>query len=217
MASSASSSPRSCTLPTASGSTRYTASGDASCTRHIRSLYLKSRWTRGRRRRATTGTSRLPRGPVGRWSPPVRNRSTRAPGQGAGRREQAGLKSAPAARRGRDSVAHVIFQLLVHDFTIAYNGRDFQRSTIGEHQTAMASSGIGEHDKRPKVRLLHTADLHIGSDVYADDARRGLDAVLASARQHEVDAVLIAGDLFDKQARIGRYRGQGARRPGLAG
>lgn len=63
----------------------------------------------------------------------------------------------------------------------------------------MASSESGEHNGRPKVRLLHTSDLHVGSDVYADDALRGLDAVLASARQHEVDALLIAGDLFDNK------------------
>ncbi len=68
----------------------------------------------------------------------------------------------------------------------------------------MASSESGEqdrrpHDSRPSVRLLHTSDLHVGSDVYADDALRGLDAVLASARRHEVDALLIAGDLFDNK------------------
>ena len=69
---------------------------------------------------------------------------------------------------------------------------------FGERDTALASSESGEQDRRPKVRLLHTADLHIGSDVYANDALRGLDAVLASAPVR-ADALLIAGDLFDNK------------------
>ena len=89
--------------------------------------------------------------------------------------------------------------MLVHDFTIAYNGRDFKHSAIWERFTALATSEPGERKERPAVRLLHTSDLHVGSDVYADDALRGLEAVLASARQHEADALLIAGDLFDNK------------------
>ena len=70
---------------------------------------------------------------------------------------------------------------------------------FGERFTALGISELGENGGRPAVRLLHTSDLHVGSDVYADDALRGLDAVLASARQHEADALLIAGDLFDNK------------------
>ena len=64
---------------------------------------------------------------------------------------------------------------------------------------SLDGAGSAEGGRRPSIRLLHTADLHIGSDVYADDALRGLEAVLAAARQREVDAMLIAGDLFDNK------------------
>jgi DNA repair exonuclease SbcCD nuclease subunit len=47
------------------------------------------------------------------------------------------------------------------------------------------------------VTLLHTSDVHIGE--YARDAERlaGLRAVVDLAIEREVDALLIAGDLFD--------------------
>ena len=69
----------------------------------------------------------------------------------------------------------------------------------GERYTALGIYELEENGRRPAVRLLHTSDLHVGSDVYADDALQGLDAVLASARQNEADALLIAGDLFDNK------------------
>ena len=47
------------------------------------------------------------------------------------------------------------------------------------------------------LTLLHTADLHVGSDVYAEEAVRGFDNVIRAAQDASVDAVLIAGDLFD--------------------
>ena len=50
---------------------------------------------------------------------------------------------------------------------------------------------------RKYVRLLHTADLHMGSDVYAEEAVMGLNSILDLARTQKVDAVLVAGDLFD--------------------
>lgn len=52
-------------------------------------------------------------------------------------------------------------------------------------------------DNRKPVSLLHTADLHIGSDIYPEEALKGLDAVLGLAQENRVDAILIAGDLFD--------------------
>lgn len=47
------------------------------------------------------------------------------------------------------------------------------------------------------LTLLHTADLHVGSDVYAQEALLGFDNVIRAAQNASVDAVLIAGDLFD--------------------
>ena len=49
------------------------------------------------------------------------------------------------------------------------------------------------------LRLLHTSDLHIGSDIYPEDALRGLEAMLASSHEMRVDAIIIAGDLFDNR------------------
>jgi predicted phosphodiesterase len=41
------------------------------------------------------------------------------------------------------------------------------------------------------------SDVHVGTDVYVDEALKGLDDALALARTAEVDAILVAGDLFD--------------------
>ena len=49
------------------------------------------------------------------------------------------------------------------------------------------------------LRLLHTSDLHIGSDIYPEDALRGLEAMLATSQEMKVDAIIIAGDLFDNR------------------
>ena len=48
-----------------------------------------------------------------------------------------------------------------------------------------------------RLTLLHTSDLHIGSDVYPQEALVGFDQVCIQAKDREVDAVLVAGDLFD--------------------
>jgi DNA repair exonuclease SbcCD nuclease subunit len=57
------------------------------------------------------------------------------------------------------------------------------------------------HETCPTVRLLHTSDLHIGADHLPRSGLDGLRTVLRLARANEVDAVLVAGDLFD-HARI---------------
>ncbi|MCI0439571.1 MAG: metallophosphoesterase [Chloroflexi bacterium] len=51
--------------------------------------------------------------------------------------------------------------------------------------------------RRRPLRLLHTSDLHIGTDIYPGEALRGFEAVLQTARDSRADAILIAGDLFD--------------------
>ncbi len=48
---------------------------------------------------------------------------------------------------------------------------------------------------RPRRRVLHTADLHIGTA--GDDGCRSLAAVTALAAVSRVDLLVIAGDLFD--------------------
>ncbi len=52
------------------------------------------------------------------------------------------------------------------------------------------------------MRLLHCADLHIGRRLFGfsllEDQRHALFSIAALAKEHEADAVLIAGDVFDK-------------------
>ncbi|MEG0503609.1 MAG: exonuclease SbcCD subunit D, partial [Raoultibacter sp.] len=54
------------------------------------------------------------------------------------------------------------------------------------------------------MKILHLADLHIGKQVNGfpliEDQRFALEAVLAAARDHSVDALLLAGDLYDKSS-----------------
>jgi exonuclease SbcD len=53
------------------------------------------------------------------------------------------------------------------------------------------------------MRLLHTADWHIGKRLYGndrlDETRRVLDEVATIARAAEVDAILVAGDNLDRR------------------
>ncbi len=53
------------------------------------------------------------------------------------------------------------------------------------------------------MRLLHIADLHIGKRVcefpMLEDQRHVLSQVIELVRERKVDAVLVAGDLYDKQ------------------
>ena len=52
------------------------------------------------------------------------------------------------------------------------------------------------------MRLLHIGDLHLGKYLLEtpllDDQRYVLEAAVAAAAQHSVDAVLIAGDIYDR-------------------
>jgi exonuclease SbcD len=53
------------------------------------------------------------------------------------------------------------------------------------------------------VRLLHTADWHIGKSLYGitrdDECRAVLNEIVAVAASERVDAVLVAGDLLDRR------------------
>jgi DNA repair exonuclease SbcCD nuclease subunit len=52
------------------------------------------------------------------------------------------------------------------------------------------------------------SDLHIGANDFPEEALKGLDSALELARETSVDAILIAGDLFDRygvpEATVGR-------------
>ena len=52
------------------------------------------------------------------------------------------------------------------------------------------------------MKFLHLGDLHLGKRVYGysmlDDQRFALEQVVRMAAQHQVDAVVIAGDIYDK-------------------
>ncbi|CAI9388338.1 exonuclease SbcCD subunit D [Microbacterium sp. T2.11-28] len=54
------------------------------------------------------------------------------------------------------------------------------------------------------MRILHTSDWHIGRTFHGHstlDALRGvLDALIAQVREHAVDVVIVAGDVFDSAA-----------------
>ena len=54
------------------------------------------------------------------------------------------------------------------------------------------------------MKLLHTADWHVGRTIRghsrADEHRAVLAEVAAAAAEHEVDVVLVAGDQFDTAA-----------------
>ena len=54
------------------------------------------------------------------------------------------------------------------------------------------------------MRLLHTADWHIGKTLARhsriDEARAAVGAVVAAAAEHEADAVLVCGDVFEHLA-----------------
>ena len=62
--------------------------------------------------------------------------------------------------------------------------------------------------QKAPLRLLHASDLHIGNDIYPEDALWGFEAALARGQEMGVDVILIAGDLFDSfrvpDATVGR-------------
>lgn len=54
------------------------------------------------------------------------------------------------------------------------------------------------------MRLLHTSDWHVGKTIKGrsrvDEHRAVLDEIIGIAREHDVDLVVVAGDLFESQA-----------------
>lgn len=51
------------------------------------------------------------------------------------------------------------------------------------------------------MRILHTSDWHLGQNFYsksrAAEHEAFLNWLLETARTHEVDAIIVAGDIFD--------------------
>src|SRR6185312_12476292 len=76
------------------------------------------------------------------------------------------------------------------------------------HPLGRGGAGWGQRRRRPVrgtlMRLLHTADWHVGKQLRgasrADEHRAVLDEVVAVAGANEVDLVIVAGDLFETAA-----------------
>jgi exonuclease SbcD len=52
-------------------------------------------------------------------------------------------------------------------------------------------------DDAPRVRILHTSDIHLGSDYSPALAQQALSALVDAGRGVGVDALLLVGDVFD--------------------
>lgn len=66
----------------------------------------------------------------------------------------------------------------------------------------MESGGQSEDGKRESMKFLHISDLHIGKRVnefsMIEDQKYILEQILRIAKSEQADAVLIAGDIYDK-------------------
>ena len=60
------------------------------------------------------------------------------------------------------------------------------------------------NQKLPPLKLLHTSDWHIGRTLYGRKRYEEFDAFLSwlaeTIQQNEIDALLVAGDVFDTSA-----------------
>lgn len=79
---------------------------------------------------------------------------------------------------------------------------------VGARATERAPAGLSEDVAGPVyrggMRILHTSDWHIGRTFHGHstlDALRGvLETLTAQVREHDVDVVIVAGDVFDSAA-----------------
>lgn len=67
----------------------------------------------------------------------------------------------------------------------------------GTINKSMNSIPVNSPQTRKHLTLLHTSDLHLGADVFPEDKMKGFEQVLDLAVTENVDALLIAGDMFD--------------------
>ena len=62
--------------------------------------------------------------------------------------------------------------------------------------------GGASADRRENMRILHTSDLHLGKRIHetplGDDQRHMLDEIVRIASEERPDALVIAGDVFDR-------------------
>lgn len=79
-------------------------------------------------------------------------------------------------------------------------GRGIRRIAVGEPRERLEGD-VGGAEYVVCMRILHTSDWHIGRSFHGHatlDALRGvLAALTAQVREHEVDVVIVAGDVFD--------------------
>jgi len=87
--------------------------------------------------------------------------------------------------------------------------RDDALTDVGRGPYASIGMTFQSSTQRRLLRLVHTADVHIGDDL--DPGRRlaGLHAVVDATLEHQAHALLIAGDLFDN-ARIKEHHARQA-------
>jgi DNA repair protein SbcD/Mre11 len=75
---------------------------------------------------------------------------------------------------------------------------------VNSRAVSLRGSGFGPAYDGGLMRLLHTADWHVGKTLKGhsrlDEQEQVLREIVGVAREHEVDAVLVAGDLYDTSA-----------------
>jgi DNA repair protein SbcD/Mre11 len=78
------------------------------------------------------------------------------------------------------------------------------RSPGCQRPTRTTSRRFDAHEERTAVKFLHTADWHVGKVLKGrdrlDEQRAVLAEIVGVAEQNQVDAVLIAGDIYDAAA-----------------
>lgn len=76
-------------------------------------------------------------------------------------------------------------------------GGDVRPASLLARRVHPAVVLMAEKCPRWSLRLLHTSDLHLGCDYLADLPRRAIRRVVDVARDLDVNALLLPGDVFD--------------------
>ena len=188
-------------------------SGGSSPTRRSR---WSGGWTRPRRAVRSTGSCRRRSAPARRWPSRARcsSRSRRSrcrwPSSSRSRRGRRGCRSRRARRRGDERCGP------------ARPVRPARHRDRGRRRPLLSHAAVRPHPATPvrtrhaaghprsrrsplyhgrAMRFLHTADWHVGKTLKGrsrlDEQEQVLREIVGIARAHEVDAVLVAGDLYD--------------------
>jgi len=71
----------------------------------------------------------------------------------------------------------------------------------------MATPFASDYSKTTMLRLLHTADWHLGHSLHGvsrqPEHQRFLDWLLLELQRQQADALIVAGDIFDSAESIG--------------